>query len=174
MSKFVFLTGDFCSGSTLLYTLFKETGQYHCLYEPLHSLLREYLIWPLRTYEHHYFVRDYFDGYSEFDRINELFDPSWATSGLYLDASHSAPRLKAYLDYLIEQGFKHNDRVLLKFNQMNFRLPWLRAQYPEAKIVHIYRDKESQWNSILRRGQQYHGKDDIGQYSPLFDGFQIA
>jgi Sulfotransferase family len=174
MSKLVFLTGDFCSGSTLLFTLFRQTGQYHCLYEPLHPLLREYLIWPLRAYEHHYFVGDYFKEFSGFDRINELFDPSWATRDLYMETGASAPRLKRYLDYLIETGFQRHSRVLLKFNRMNFRLPWLRAQFPEAKIVHIYRDKDSEWKSILRRGQEHVGKEDIGQDSPHFEGFQIA
>src|SRR5690242_4666280 len=86
MSNIVFLTGDFCSGSTLLFTLFRETGHYHCLYEPLHPRLREYLIWPLRTYEHHFFVRDYFNEFRGFDQIDKYFDPSWATHDLYLEA----------------------------------------------------------------------------------------
>src|SRR2546428_650193 len=60
MSKVFFITGDFCSGTTLLFTLFRKTGEYYSLYEPLHSLLRENLIWPLRAYEHHFFVDDYF------------------------------------------------------------------------------------------------------------------
>jgi hypothetical protein len=174
MSELVFLTGDFCSGSTLLFTLFRQTNQYHCLYEPLHPLLREYLIWPLRAYEHHYYVRDYFNEFAGFDRINELFDPSWATHDLYLQADSSAPGLQRYLDYLISAASTHRPRVLLKFNRMNFRLPWLRAHYPQAKIVHIYRDKESEWKSILRRGQEHVGKEDIGQHSPHFEGFQVA
>jgi hypothetical protein len=174
MSNLVFLTGDFCSGSTLLFTLFRATGEYHCLYEPLHPLLREYLIWPLRTYEHHYFVRDYFNEFAGFQRVGEFFDPSWATHNLYLEADSEAPRLYRYLNYLIETAFTRRSRVLLKFNRMNFRLPWLRTHFPEAKIVHIHRDKQSQWNSIVRRGQEHTGKEDIGQHSPYFGGFQIA
>ena len=174
MSKLVFLTGDFCSGSTLLFTLFRATGQYHCLYEPLHPLLREYLIWPLRTYEHHYFVRDYFKEYAGFRRIHDIFDPSWATRRLHLEADAQAPELHRYLTYLIETGFTRHSRVLLKFNRANFRLPWLRAHFPEAKIVHIYRDKQSEWKSIVKRGQEHSGKEDIGQHSPHFEGFQIA
>src|SRR3974390_1625387 len=125
MSKFVFLTGDFCSGSTLLYTLFKETGQYHCLYEPLHALLREYLIWPLRVYEHHYFVKDYFNEYKGYSEIDNLFDPRWATHGLHLNQDDKAEDMYRYLSYLIDTSFRRKDKVLLKFNRVAFRLPWL-------------------------------------------------
>lgn len=174
MSKLVFLTGDFCSGSTLLFTLFRTTEQYHCLYEPLHPLLREYLIWPLRAYEHHYFVRDYFNEFAGFNKIGDYFDPDWATHRLFLGPGDHAPNLKRYLEYLIETASTHRDHVLLKFNRMNFRLPWLRRHFPGAKIVHIYRDKESQWKSIVRRGQEHLGREDIGQNSPQFEGFNIA
>jgi hypothetical protein len=170
----VFLSGDFCSGSTLLFTLFRKTHEYYCLYEPLHPLLREYLIWPLRVYEHHYFVKNYFDEYAGFDRVGELFDPRWATQNLYLEAGDPAEDLYQYIKYLIETASVRQKKVLLKFNRMSFRLPWLRARFPEAKIVHIYRDKESQWKSIVARGQEHLGREDVGQYSAHFRGFNIA
>jgi hypothetical protein len=174
VSNLVFISGDFCSGSTLLFTLFRETGEYHCLYEPLHSLLREYLVWPMRVYEHHYFVKDYFKEFKGFDRVGELFNPAWATHNLYLTADDRADDLYRYLDYLIQTSFTRRDKVLLKFNRATFRLPWLRARFPQAKIVHIYRDKQSQWKSIVARGQDHLGREDIGQSSPAFEGFNIA
>jgi hypothetical protein len=174
MSNLVFLSGDFCSGSTLLFTLFRETREYHCLYEPLHPCLREYLIWPMRAYEHHYFVKDYFKEFKGFHRISELFNPAWATHGLYLTAEDRADDLYRYLNYLIESAFTREDKVLLKFNRTAFRLPWLRQRFPQAKIVHIYRDKQSQWKSIVARGQEYLGREDIGQGSPAFEGFNVG
>lgn len=174
MAEVVFLTGDFCSGSTLLFTLFRETHEYHCLYEPLHPLLPEYLIWPLRVYEHHYFVRDYFCEFRGFSRINQLFDPRWATRNLYLTADDRADDVYAYISYLIETASTRSPKVLLKFNRMTFRLPWLRARFPEAKIVHIHRDKQSQWKSIVSRGQEGRKREDIGQDKPNFEGFNIA
>src|SRR3954453_23020529 len=66
MSNLVFLSGDFCSGSTLLFTLFRKAGAYYCLYEPLHEDILEYLIWPLNVYEHHYFVENYHSEYRGF------------------------------------------------------------------------------------------------------------
>jgi hypothetical protein len=174
MSNLVFLSGDFCSGSTLLFTLFRETREYYCLYEPLHSRLREYLIWSLRVYEHHYFVSDYFKEYKGFNRIGELFRPEWAVKDLYLAADDPAEELYRYLNYLIETSFTRGDKVLLKFNRAAFRLPWLRRRFPSAKIIHIYRDKNSQWKSIVARGQEALGREDIGQANPHFEGFNIA
>ncbi|HEY1754535.1 MAG TPA: sulfotransferase [Bryobacteraceae bacterium] len=174
MGDLVFLSGDFCSGSTLLFTLFRETGEYHCLYEPLHPLLREYLIWPLRVYEHHYFVRDYFKEYKGFDRVSELFNPEWATRKLFLSADDDAGDLYRYISYLIDAASARRGNVLLKFNRTSFRLPWLRARFPQAKIIHIHRDKQSQWKSIVARGQEHAGREDIGQNSPDFQGFNIA
>lgn len=58
MSTLVFVTGDFCSGSTLMFTLFRKTGLYYCLYEPLHERLPEYVISQPRPcdHDHHFFV----------------------------------------------------------------------------------------------------------------------
>ncbi len=173
MGELVFVSGDFCSGSTLLFTLFRETREYYCLYEPLHPKLREYLIWPLRVYEHHYFVGDYFSEYRGFHRVGRLFQPEWAVRDLYLNASDKAEDLYRYLSYLIDTAFGHSEKVMLKFNRATFRLPWLRAKFPSAKIIHIHRDKESQWKSIVSRAQEHLGRQDIGQSSPTFEGFNI-
>ncbi|MEP6714271.1 MAG: sulfotransferase [Terriglobia bacterium] len=174
MSNLVFLTGDFCSGSTLLFTLFRETQEYHCLYEPLHSRLKEYLIWPLRVYEHHFFVTDYFREFKGFNRVAELFNPDWATHNLYLTAEDKAPELERYIRYIIEAASSHRPKVLLKFNRAAFRLPWLRARFPEARIIHIYRDRESQWKSIVARAQEHRHIEDVGQSRPDFEGFNVG
>lgn len=173
MGELIFVSGDFCSGSTLLFTLFRETREYYCLYEPLHPKLREYLIWPLRVYEHHYFVDDYFSEYKPFHRLPRLFNPDWATRNLYLRAEDHADDLYRYLSYLIDGAFARSEKVMLKFNRATFRLPWLRAHFPFAKIIHIWRDPEGQWKSIVSRAQEHLGRQDIGQSSPEFEGFQL-
>ena len=71
MSNLVIVTGDYCSGTTLLFTLFRKTGKFCCLYEPLHEKLPEYLIYGLRpsAHDHHFFVDGYFD---EFRRRTDV------------------------------------------------------------------------------------------------------
>ena len=62
----------------------------------------------------------------------------------------------------------------MKFNRVAFRLPWLRARFPEAKIIHIFRDKESQWKSMVSRVQEHLGRDDVGQANPNWEGFNVG
>ena len=174
MSNLVFISADFCSGSTLMFTLFRKTGQYYCLYEPLHPRLLEYLYYPLRAYEHHFFVDSYFTEYRGFKKIPVLFDPDWGVRRLFLPADANADDLYRYLSYLVGTAFGRSEKVLLKFNRATFRLGWLRAEFPQAKIVHIYRNREEQWNSVVRRGQRYLGREDIGQNDVMFQGFNIA
>jgi hypothetical protein len=174
LSNLVFTTGGFSSGSTLLFTLMRKTGEYHCLYEPLHERLREHLHAGLKVYEHHYHVDNYFAEYRGFTDIDRIFDPRFGNSRLALAATDEYPELYRYLTYLIGSGFSRQPKVLLKFNRASFRLPWLRAAFPKAKVVHIYRDCESQWNSTVKRTQVYLGQKDVGQDSVAFNGMNIA
>jgi hypothetical protein len=174
MSNLVFISGDFCSGSTLLFTLFRKTGEFYCLYEPLHEKHLEYLIWPPRVYEHHYHVDNYYAEYHGFQHIPELFQPAWGVSSLYLPPEAPADDMYRYLCYLTGTAFGRSPRVMLKENRISFRLGWIRANFPQAKIIHIYRDREKQWNSLLRRVQAWCGREDVGQNEVTFAGFNIA
>lgn len=174
MSNLVFVSGDFSSGTTLLFTLFRKTGDFYCLYEPLHEKLLEYLIYPLRPDEHHLHVEPYFTEYKGFTAIAKLFKPEWGVSQLYMPPEMEADAFYRYWSYLIGSAFGRKAKVMLKENRLTFRLGWLRAKFPSAKIIHIYRDKQKQWNSIVRRGQEYLGREDIGQHSVNFAGFDVA
>jgi hypothetical protein len=175
VSNLVFVSGDFSSGTTLLFTLFRGTGDFHCLYEPLHEKLLEYLIHPLRPDEqHHPNVDSYFTEYRGFREIPKLFNPAWGVSELHLPPTAPAEDFYRYWSYLIGTAFGRKNRVMIKENRLTFRLGWIRARYPSAKIIHIYRDKEDQWNSVVRRGQEHAGRDNIGQGDVNFAGFNIA
>lgn len=174
MSNLVIVSGDFSSGTTLLFTMFRKTGDYYCLYEPLHEKLLEYLIYPLRPDPHHPFVEPYYDEYKGFREIPKLFNPEWAVSRLSLGPDETADDLYRYLSYLIGTAFGRQERVLLKENRFPFRLGWIRSHFPQAKIIHIYREREDQWRSIVRRGQEYVGREDIGQNRVDFAGFNVG
>jgi Sulfotransferase family len=174
MSNLVFVSGDYCSGSTLLFTLFRKTRQYYCLYEPLHDLLPQYLIWPMLPDDHHFFVEKYHSELKGFDKIPVLFNPRWGNTGLYLPPEADADGLYRYLSYLIGTAFSRCPKVMLKENRLTFRLGWLRAKFPHAKIVHIYRRKEDQWKSNVRRAQAWLGREDVGQQEVNYNGFSVA
>lgn len=174
-TSLVFLTGDFCSGSTLLFTLFRHAQErYHTLYEPMHEQLLHWLAWPLRPYENHFNLGNYTTEYRGFDRIGHLFDPAWGASRLAAGPDDDDGDLYRYLSYLIGTAFGRSSHVALKENRFTFRMAWLRARFPAAKVVHVYRDRDQQWRSMLRRVQAHVGREDIGQDSPDFRGFNIA
>ena len=55
-------------------------------------------------------------------------------------------KMTSYIDSLIENAKK---RPVLQFNRIDFRLSWIRANYPNAKILHLYRNPRDQWYSFL-------------------------
>jgi hypothetical protein len=176
MSNLVIVTGDFCSGSTLLSTLFRKTEQFCCLYEPLHELLPEYLAYKVQPLErdHHFFMDDYYRELRTFPDLSSVFDPKWGTGQYFLAPGAEADDLYRYLAYLIGTAFGRSSRVMFKENRIAFRLGWVRAAFPQATIVHIYRDRQDQWKSVVRRVQAHHGREDVGQERVGFTGFGIA
>ena len=174
MSRLVFLSGDFSSGSTLLWLLFRKTGAFHTLYEPLHERLREYMIYPLRSYEHHFFSENYFAEYKGYKEVFNLHTDAWGCSDFYLAEDDDASDLYRYLSYIIGMSFSRQERVELQFNRVAFKLGWLRKNFPGVPIIHIYREPEKQWNSIVRRAQAYYGQEDAGQDSVDFSGMGIS
>lgn len=93
MDRLVFISGDFSSGSTLLWLLFRKTGGFHCLYEPLHERLREFMIYPLRSYEHHFFSENYHSEYKGYKEVFKLHTSAWGRSDFYLEKDSEASDL---------------------------------------------------------------------------------
>lgn len=174
MTNLTFVSGDFSSGTTLVFTLFRNTEGCHCLYEPLHERLLHWLVWPPRVYEGHSFVGTYFDEYKGFSEIPKLFDPAWGVSRLHLRPEDDADALLRYLNYLVEASIARAPNVVLKENRLTFRLGWLKANFPNARIVHVWRERDDLWRSIVRRTQEYLGREDVGQDRPDFMGFRMA
>ena len=63
-----------------------------------------------------------------------------------MDEDFWDPDLKRYVEILIERA---PGRPVLQFNRIDFRLPWFRRHFPDAKIVHLYRHPRDQWCSAL-------------------------
>src|SRR5215469_6031360 len=176
MTNLVFLTGDYCSGSTLVSTLCRKSGQYYCLYEPLHERLPEFLIWRPNPDpdDHHFFAKDNYREMARFDRIADLHSSKWGSSSLYLSPDAEADDLYRYMSYVIGSSFGRFPRVMFKENRIAFRLAWIRSRFPSAKIVHILRDPESQWKSNVRRVQEFLRREDVGQNLVTYNGFNVA
>ncbi len=166
----IFITARFRSGSTFLWQLFRNIDGITCNYEPLNEaewMARDSDTTPVDAT--HLGVDDYRSEYAGLEDLAEYFDPSWAFQQLYMDETHHNPQLEYYISQLIKRT---PGRTVLQFNRVDFRLPWLRAHFPQARILHLYRHPREQWMSIIGKGAAVRPDDRIkpGQIDSL-DGF---
>ncbi len=147
----IFVTARFRSGSTFLWQIFRKLPQCTAYYEPLNER-RWFLQDPgdRGTDPTHLGVDDYGTEYTGLSWLDGIFSTDWAFHALYMDSWNSNSRMLAYIRALI-----HNapGLAVLQFNRVDFRLSWLRAHFPEAKILHLYRDPREQWISVQTRSQ---------------------
>lgn len=148
----IFITARFRSGSTFLWQVFKNIDGVTCYYEPLNEarwFLLDQTTAPLD--QTHIGVDDYRVEYEDMEDLAQWFETDWAYQRLYMDETDHDPKLERYITELISRA---NGRAVLQFNRVDFRLPWLRAHFPEARILHLYRHPREQWMSILGKGAQ--------------------
>ncbi len=134
----IFLTGRFRCGSTLLWNLYRSAEGYTAYYEPLNELHGK------DVDPTHRGVIDYWREYAGVSRVG--FDPAWSTRRLLLGPEDEALSMQSYIQELIDQA---SGRAVLQFNRVDFRLAWLRARFPAATVVHLWREPRAQWVSSL-------------------------
>jgi hypothetical protein len=143
----IFITARFRSGSTFLWQLFRKTPGVTAFYEPLNE--RQWVAGSGNNPDPtHLGVDSYVTEYAGLGEIAKLFDRNWAFHRLYLDQKSHEPGLARYIQALIDAA---PERAVLQFNRVDLRLPWLRAHFPEAYLLHLYRDPREQWISIVRK-----------------------
>lgn len=143
----VFITARFRSGSTLLWNLFREAGGFTSYYEPLNE--RRWFdpaARGTRTDATHRNVSDYWTEYDGLEELGQHYREDWIRRNLLMDADSWDPALQRYIETLIARA---PGRPVLQFNRVDFRLPWLRSHFPNAKLIHLYRHPRDQWCSAL-------------------------
>lgn len=145
----IFLTGRFRSGSTFLWNIFRQLDGVTSYYEPLNE--RRWFdpaVRGERVDATHVNVKgDYwreYDGLSS--KLCNFYKDNWIDRDLYMDENSSDWDLQRYITEIIDAT---SDRPVLQFNRVDFRLPWLRRVFPQAKFIHIHRHPRDQWLSTL-------------------------
>jgi hypothetical protein len=143
----IFVSARFRTGSTALWNVFRHVAGCTAFYEPFNE--RRWFdpaTRGTRVDRTHRGPKDYWHEYDGLERLGQWYDERWIDHHLYMDANFHAPAMRAYVQALVEAA---PSRAVLQFNRVDFRLPWLRKQFPEARIVHLYRHPRDQWCSTL-------------------------
>jgi hypothetical protein len=143
----VFISGRFRSGSTLLWNIFRQTPGCTSYYEPLNE--RRWFD-PAARGERvdatHLGVEEYWREYQGLESLGRWFRADWNGRNLFMTERFWDPDLLAYCQGLITAA---PGRAVLQFNRVDFRLPWLRHNFPQARIIHLFRHPRDQWCSSL-------------------------
>jgi hypothetical protein len=167
----VFITGRFRSGSTLLWNIFRHIDGLTAYYEPLNE--RRWFDPTTRgdrTDPTHKNVEEYWREFDGLEELGRYYREEWIRSSLLMDAHSWDPDLKRFIELLIE---KAKGRAVVKFNRVDFRLPWLRHYFPAAKIVHIYRHPREQWCSVLQKPASFGPHRKMSEFLP-YDMFYVS
>jgi len=146
----IFITARFRSGSTFLWQLFRAIPDTTSYYEPLNESR-----WFILNKDNHSIDQthlgavDYRAEYEGMHDLDALFSMDWHQRWLYMDERYYDPALYRYISELISRA---KGQPVLQFNRMDFRLAWLKANFPDAVILHLYRNPREQWMSIIRKG----------------------
>lgn len=144
----VFVSARFRSGSTLLWHLLRQLDGVTAFYEPCHDNLLEHVRSATPVQDSHRGVTSYWDEYASLmDRLPALHENAFGAIRLSLEADDEWPAFERYLRFLITGA--RPGRPVLQMNRVDLRLPWLRARFPEALIVHLVRNPRDQWLSMV-------------------------
>lgn len=133
----------------MLWHVLRRVTHLTAYYEPCHDNLVEHVLGDTPVQQSHLAVTSYWDEYRPLmDRLPALHRHDFGVSRLCLEGSDEWLELESYLRFLLERSAPA--RPVLQFNRMDFRLPWLRARFPDALVVHLFRDPRDQWLSMTR------------------------
>ena len=148
-AKALFITGRFRSGTTLLWNIFRNIESCCAYYEPCHDLLLSHIRHHSPLTVGHIGVQSYWDEYLPIlDKLKEFHRIEFGVTRLLLEENSPFEELAGYIRFL--NTSIDNRLPVLQFNRMDFRLPWLKQQFPQAKIIHLFRNPRDQWFSMVR------------------------
>jgi sulfotransferase family protein len=143
----VIITARFRSGSTLLWNLFRNIDGVTAYYEPFNE--RRWFDPSSRGNQidaTHRGVSDYWREYDDLEELGHYYHEDWTHRHLFMDNNFWNPQMKRFIEILIERAAS---RPVLQCNRIDFRLPWFRHNFPNAQLVHLYRNPRDQWCSSL-------------------------
>jgi hypothetical protein len=160
----VFLHSLFRTGSTYIWSKFRERPEFCCYYEPDHQVLikvtpenlEHALTKDFDSVHHPRLDRCYLDEYRGVLRKDgpgvEFFQKSFSFDLFCLSGRERSPAQRRYIDDLIRAA---GDRIpLLKFNRTAMRTSWFKHEYPKSLNLYLVRNPRDQWQSYFKLFQR--------------------
>ncbi|RMF67896.1 MAG: sulfotransferase [Alphaproteobacteria bacterium] len=145
----LFVTARFRSGSTFLWQLLDAVPGVAAYYEPLNP--RRWHRADSSGAVHdptHRGVRDYRRHYEGLDHLDRFFRDEWSSHRLVMDARSEDRDLERFIAGLVA-AVAADQLPVLQFNRVDFRLPWLKSRFPQARILHLYRHPRENFLSAI-------------------------
>lgn len=145
----IFITARFRSGSTFLWNFFSNLPGFTAFYEPLQENLLQHLARKTPAQASHIGVHSYWEEYNHIaPDLAKLHHKEFGFRKLLLEEDDYYDELKQYISFLTQST---GDAIpVLQFNRVDFRLPWLKKNFPDVRIVHLYRNPRDQWYSMVK------------------------
>ena len=166
----VFVTGRFRSGSTLMWNIFRHVPGVTSYYEPFNE--RRWFDVAGRGERvdgTHLGVSDYWAEYDHLPELGQYFEEDWKFRRLYMSGASYDAAMQRYIETMIERA---PGRPVLQFNEVDFRLGWLRAWFPGVPIIHIFRHPRDQWCSTLQEAAKSAAQCRLHEFQ-AYDGFYL-
>ncbi len=145
----LFVTARFRSGSTFLWQLLDAVPGVVAYYEPLNPRRWHRADSSGRVHDPtHRGVEDYRRHYEGLDHLDRFFREEWSTHRLVMDARSEDRDLERFIAGLVD-AVADDQLPALQFNRVDFRLPWLKSRFPQARILHLYRHPRENFLSAI-------------------------
>ena len=170
LKQAAFVTGRFRSGSTLVWNIFRHVPEVTSYYEPFNE--RRWFDVADRGSEvdqTHLGVSDYWAEYNDLPELGRYFEEDWKFRRLYMSGASYDARMHRYIETMIVRA---PGRAVLQFNEVDFRLEWLRAWFPGVPIIHIFRHPRDQWCSTLQDAAPTAAQCRVREFE-AYDGFYL-
>lgn len=188
----IFVHGCWRTGSTYVWSKFREDPAYRCYYEPLHEALLE---GRSADFERAFSVPGFYKSvghpqqkqhyFAEYPlRITggvESFEKRLPYEQYCLEVGQEDKGLTAYVDYLMQHAKQLEQRPMLQFNRGLLRSRWLRNKFNSIDIL-VLRRPGNVWRSMTAQAMDYYPVKIayiVGQnrdhrfFAPLAERFQV-
>ncbi len=158
----IFLHSGWRTGSTYVWSKFREAPGTLAFYEPFHELLGTHAgrILTFRsdpeTSHHPPLAQPYFAEYLPLidgDGVRH-FEAGFSYRRFFLDPEDSDPGLERYVGQLVELGAESGLIPVLGFSRSLGRAGWLKHRFESVNIL-VRRDPRAQWASILHQRNRH-------------------